>query len=501
MTLKGSSEMAKFDNEINILRKLEHPHLIKYFDSFLYKDNKYCIVMEYADGGDLYKKITEYKKEGKLIEEDKIWYWFLQTCSGLNYLHNNRIIHRDIKSQNVFLSKKGEVKLGDFGISKILKTEFTETSIGTPYFLSPEICQGEKYNHKSDLWMMGCLLYELATLERPFVGSNLPSLMLNIIKGDIKNINSSYSSHLQNLINQLLSKDPLKRPDIKDFIKDPFIARKVKEFNIDFSEESLKLREEISIPSKSNETPKIRLNSIENSKNNNEKDEINGEGSSSSSRSSQKQQHTHESRESSSHSQENFNTKLFNMPNEKLPGNIIKPISSSKSINTNCLSLNNHSNLSNKKSNSSHSLSCNNMENCLAGKCNQKKSQLSKLTLSPSYNPKNYPFNPDEIKLPSQMDIFPSPKENKQNLLSVRFSPLPQENKNNSSSKRSGIMPRHKYSLSGSNQEVEQNGSELHKKNSSHTNVQNFSEKNRKKTMAEKVLVFEEVEEEFKKSP
>ncbi|CAM9346998.1 unnamed protein product, partial [Laminaria digitata] len=154
-------------NEVELLRRMCHPNIVGYTNSFLYK-NCLCIIMEYCDAGDLGDRVNEAK--GTLLPESKVMTWFVQTALGLHYMHSSRVLHRDIKTQNVFILSSGRVVLGDLGISKLLggTREFASTCIGTPYYMSPEIFKNHPYNDKSDVWALGCLLYELLTLKHAF---------------------------------------------------------------------------------------------------------------------------------------------------------------------------------------------------------------------------------------------------------------------------------------------------------------------------------------------
>ena len=228
-------EMQRVINEIKILKQLDHPYLIKYEDSFIHK-NKIWIIMEYAEEKDLERKIKYYKSKKEKIEENDVWKYFLQIISAILYLHQNKIIHRDIKGQNILLSK-GNVKLGDFGTSKKMDNTnaFANTSLGTPFFLSPEICKGEPYTFKNDNWMIGCVLFELMTLELPFKGNNLPILMKNIINNPTPEINTNYNEELKFLCRNLLKKDMKERISIYEIINRPIVKEKIKAFNIYFN--------------------------------------------------------------------------------------------------------------------------------------------------------------------------------------------------------------------------------------------------------------------------
>ena len=155
-------------------------------------------------------------QKDKYFEENNILDWFTQICLALKHIHDRKILHRDLKSQNIFLSKNGLVKLGDFGIAKCLNytLDKANTYIGTPYYLSPEIVQNMDYSFKSDIWSLGVLLYEMICLKVPFEAT----LSLKIIKGSYNPIPSHFSKELRNLLAALLSVDHLKRPNINNIL-------------------------------------------------------------------------------------------------------------------------------------------------------------------------------------------------------------------------------------------------------------------------------------------
>jgi serine/threonine protein kinase len=215
---------------------VDHPHIIKYYESFIRKD-KLFIIMEYAEKGDLKGLIKKHSaKEGDLVEENQVWIWFSQIVSAVKYLHNKKIIHRDIKLENIFVTSENIIKLGDFGISKKLENsmDLANSGVGTPFYLSPEICQGFSYSFKTDIWMLGCLLYEVCTLKKPFKSDSINFLINNIINSNPEPIDpttSKYSQQLQNLIFSMLSKQPEDRPTIFD------VSQKLIQYKIPLSKE------------------------------------------------------------------------------------------------------------------------------------------------------------------------------------------------------------------------------------------------------------------------
>ena len=234
IVIEEMSESDKKDvfNEANILAKLDHQNIIKFYEVFDSKKPKHTlnIVTEYADGGDLSEKI---KSQGKTpFKETEILDYFTQICLALKHIHDKKIIHRDLKSGNVFLMKSGLVKLGDFGIAKGFEKTMdkAKTMVGTPYYLSPEIVEGKPYDNKSDILSLGVLLYEMMTFKMPFNANSLPMLSAKIIRGNYTPPPSVYTKDLREIVSKCLTVNPKGRPSISEILRMPIIQNRIKNF-------------------------------------------------------------------------------------------------------------------------------------------------------------------------------------------------------------------------------------------------------------------------------
>uniref|UniRef100_A0AAQ5ZC86 non-specific serine/threonine protein kinase n=1 Tax=Amphiprion ocellaris TaxID=80972 RepID=A0AAQ5ZC86_AMPOC len=225
----SSKERQESRKEVAVLANMSHPNIVQYQESFEEGGCLY-IVMDYCEGGDLFKKINSQK--GILFSEEQILDWFVQICLALKHVHDRKILHRDIKSQNIFLTKDGTVQLGDFGIARVLNStvELARTCIGTPYYLSPEICENKPYNNKSDIWALGCVLYEMCTLKHAFEAGNMKNLVLKIIRGSYPPVSVHYSQELRSLLAQLFKRNPRERPSVSSILDKPFLSCRIEKF-------------------------------------------------------------------------------------------------------------------------------------------------------------------------------------------------------------------------------------------------------------------------------
>ncbi|XP_068599346.1 LOW QUALITY PROTEIN: serine/threonine-protein kinase Nek1 [Brachionichthys hirsutus] len=225
----SGKERQESRKEVSVLANMSHPNVVQYKESFEEGGCLY-IVMDYCEGGDLFKKINS--QNGVLFTEEQILDWFVQICLALKHVHGRKILHRDIKSQNIFLTKNGTVQLGDFGIARVLNStvELARTCIGTPYYLSPEICESKPYNNKSDIWALGCVLYEMCTLKHAFEAGNMKNLVLKIIRGTYPPVSVHYSQELRSLLAQLFKRDPRERPSVSSVLDKPFLTCRIEKF-------------------------------------------------------------------------------------------------------------------------------------------------------------------------------------------------------------------------------------------------------------------------------
>ncbi|XP_041357208.1 cytokinesis protein sepH-like [Gigantopelta aegis] len=234
--------------EVSILARCRHHNVIRYADAYVDKrDGTLNIAMEYADGGDLQKAILQ--RQGLHFPKEVVLDWFLQICLALKFIHSEHILHRDLKPQNIFLTSGGTVKLGDFGIAKVLQgtMDHALTTIGTPYYLSPEICQKEPYNYKSDIWAAGCILYEMCCLRVPFDAPNFPSLVFKILAQNFQPIPVEFGPLIEDLINIMIQTDSDKRPSASEILNIPSIKLYIQrnlQHRHGFEERKRKVRQE-----------------------------------------------------------------------------------------------------------------------------------------------------------------------------------------------------------------------------------------------------------------
>ena len=206
--IKGlnQKELEFIQNEANILSNIENENIVKYHESF-YEDDFFNIVMDYCEFGDLRKILNEFKTNGQFMSKNAIYYLAKSICLGLKEIHKNNLIHRDLKPENLFLKNDLKLMIGDFGVAKQLQngTIHANTQIGTFQYMAPEIIKNEKYSNKVDIYSLGCIIYELCTLNLYF--GNKTEGKINV---------SLYGNDLQNLIDKLVEIEPNKRPSINE---------------------------------------------------------------------------------------------------------------------------------------------------------------------------------------------------------------------------------------------------------------------------------------------
>ncbi|XP_044530486.1 serine/threonine-protein kinase Nek2 [Gracilinanus agilis] len=231
------AEKQMLVSEVNLLRELKHPNIVRYYDRIIDRSNTTLyIVMEYCEGGDLASVITKCTKERHYSDEDFVLRVMTQLTLALKECHRrsdggHTVLHRDLKPANVFLDGKQNVKLGDFGLARILNhdTSFAKTFVGTPYYMSPEQMNRLSYNEKSDIWSLGCLLYELCALMPPFTAFSQKELAEKIREGKFRRIPYRYSDELNDIITKMLNLKDYCRPSVEEILENSLIADLVAE--------------------------------------------------------------------------------------------------------------------------------------------------------------------------------------------------------------------------------------------------------------------------------
>ena len=212
----SEEELNLYENEAKILASIKNEHIVKYYHSS--RDNEFFyILMEYCEGLDLKQFIKQYKSKNEKIDEESIYNIVSGICLGIKEIHQKNLIHRDLKPENILIDKYNGIKIGDFGISKLLENnnKYANTSVGTNNYMAPELIKGDKHNNKVDIWALGCIIYELLTLNVCFESKSLYGIIDQIIKKPHGKIDKNIYTHKwQNIIDLLLKKDYKKRPDI-----------------------------------------------------------------------------------------------------------------------------------------------------------------------------------------------------------------------------------------------------------------------------------------------
>lgn len=226
IAIRSKSEHEEAAAEAKMLANVSHVNIIRFHD--VRRSSPQCVViyMEYADDGDLEEKIMRRKPKRLYFQSGAICQYLVQVCQALHYLHSRGYIHRDVKVANMFLTKEGFVKLGDFGICKsldrnapLIGARTAVTPVGTPMYIAPQVCEGKPYTQKADVWSLGCCLYEMCTLKPAFNAKSMELLMDKIKHARYdRHLPDHFPDDIHDLVPLMLAKNPDRRPTIKEIL-------------------------------------------------------------------------------------------------------------------------------------------------------------------------------------------------------------------------------------------------------------------------------------------
>ena len=233
----NEKERIAIQDEVNLLKQLRHPNIVTYKDSFFDSDNCLNIVMVFCEMGDMYTKI--HKQKGEYFQEEQILLWVAQLCLALSYVHDKQILHRDIKTQNIFIQNEHTIRIGDFGIAKGYNQnqDLGGSLIGTPLYMAPEVYNSsKKYSFRSDIWSLGCCVFEMCNLKNAFEAKSWNAVFVKVNKGQRAPLNNRYSLDMKNLVDSMLSVNGKNRPTIASILEKNFMKPIVGKYISDFVE-------------------------------------------------------------------------------------------------------------------------------------------------------------------------------------------------------------------------------------------------------------------------